>query len=433
MAGDRAGRPDRHRLSGVVAPREDGLINGYDIAIVGAGAAGVGAARRIARSGRSVVLLEAGTHVGGRAQTVDVAGMALDLGCGWLHSGERNPWTAIAAANGFTVDRSEAAWREQYRDLGFSPAEQRHAAAAWEAFQHRLKHAAPASDCAADALEPGNPWNAYAEALSGYINGAGLGRLSIADYLAYDEAASETNWRVREGYGALIAASLPPVPLHLATPVTAIDHRGRGVSLTTRAGTIAARAAIVTVSTAVLAAGSIVFTPAIDEHLHAASHLPLGLADKLFLALADGHGLEPETHLLGNPRSADTGSYYLMPFGRPVIEGFYGGAGAAVIEREELAGAFAFAADELAALLGSGIRAKLRPVAASAWCRTDHIGGSYSHALPGHAASRIELAAPVDGRLFFAGEATHRTDFSTAHGAYESGVRAAEQAIEALS
>ena len=358
--------------------------------------------------------------------------MALDLGCGWLHSGERNPWTAIAEASGFTVDRSESAWRDQYRDLGFSKTEQRDAAAAWQAFQDRLRQDPPASDRAADALDPDGPWNGHAEALSGYINGAGLARLSIADYCAYDEAASETNWRVREGYGTLVAASLPPVPLHLATPVTAIDHRGTRVRLDTRAGTIAARTAIVTVSTAMLAAGTIAFPSAVDDHLHAAACLPLGLADKLFLALAGDHGLEPEKHLLGNPRSAETGSYYLMPFGRPVIEGFFGGAGATMIEREGSAGAFAFAIDELAALFGSAIRTRLRPIAGSAWCRADHIGGSYSHALPGHVGSRATLATPIDDRLFFAGEATHATDFSTAHGAYQSGVRAAEVALKAL-
>jgi monoamine oxidase len=408
------------------------VTTSYDIAIVGAGAAGVGAARRIATSGRSVVVLEAATHVGGRALTINVAGMALDLGCGWLHSGERNPWTTIADASGFTVDRSEAAWRTQYRDLGFTPAEQRAASTAWDAFQHRLEHDPPASDRAADALEPGNRWNAYAQALSGYINGADLEHLSIADYLAYDHAASETNWRVREGYGALVAASLPPVPLHLATRVTAIRHDGRSVRLETRAGTITARAAIITVSTAALTAGAIAFSPAVDDHVHAAACLPLGLADKLFLALADGHGLEPETHLIGDPHDAETGSYYLMPFGRLVVEAFYGGAGAVMIEREGLAGAGAFAIDQLAALLGNDIRRRLRPIAGSAWSRTDHVGGSYSHALPGHAALRATLAAPIDDHLFFAGEATHGTDFSTAHGAYESGMRAAEQALNCL-
>jgi monoamine oxidase len=61
------------------------------------------------------------------------------------------------------------------------------------------------------------------------------------------------------------------------------------------------------------------------------------------------------------------------------------------------------------------------------------VGGAYSHALPGHAAARRELARPFEQRLFFAGEATHHYDFSTAHGAYDSGLRAAEEAIDALA
>ena len=60
------------------------------------------------------------------------------------------------------------------------------------------------------------------------------------------------------------------------------------------------------------------------------------------------------------------------------------------------------------------------------------VGGAYSHALPGHATARKDLALPFEQRLFFAGEATHTDDFSTAHGAYDSGLRAAEEAIAAL-
>ncbi|WP_233222414.1 FAD-dependent oxidoreductase [Allosphingosinicella deserti] len=89
----------------------------------------------------------------------------------------------------------------------------------------------------------------------------------------------------------------------------------------------------------------------------------------------------------------------------------------------------AFAVEELTALFGSGFGARLRPLAASAWGAERLACGSYSHALPGHAAARTILAAPVDDRLFFAGEACSAEDFSTAHGAFEAGVRAAEQAL----
>ena len=95
-----------------------------DVVVVGAGAAGIAAARRLATSGLSAIVLEATGRIGGRAWTCDVAGLHLDLGCGWLHSADRNPWTRVAEAAGFEVDRRTPAWGRQYRDLGFSQAEQ---------------------------------------------------------------------------------------------------------------------------------------------------------------------------------------------------------------------------------------------------------------------------------------------------------------------
>src|SRR5260370_29706362 len=96
------------------------------------------------------------------------------------------------------------------------------------------------------------------------------------------------------------------------------------------------------------------------------------------------------------------------------------------------AAGFAHATDQLAALFGSGVRRSLHPLVASNWSRMTYVGGAYSHALPGHAAARRDLARPFEHRLFFAGEATHANDFSTAHRAHDSGVRAAEAVIAAL-
>ena len=145
-----------------------------DVVIVGAGAAGIAAARRLKTSRLSAIVLEATARVGGRAWTCDVAGLPLDLGCGWLHSADRNPWTGIAEAAGFAVDRRTPAWGKQYCDLGFSQEEQAAARRAFAALQQRMTTAPPASDCAADVLEPEGEWNDYLHAMSGFINGAGL-------------------------------------------------------------------------------------------------------------------------------------------------------------------------------------------------------------------------------------------------------------------
>ena len=404
----------------------------FDVVIVGAGAAGVGAARRLAGTSLSTLLIEASGRVGGRAFTQNIGGMPLDLGCGWLHSAERNPWTQIAEVSGFKIERAAPAWREQYRDLGFTAAEQEEAEKSWQEWRDRLAATPFASDRASDALTQHSRWKAYAQSLSGYVNGAALENLSIADYLAYDRAASENNWRLRDGYGALVAASLPMLPLRLSTPVTAIDHGGKTVRIETRAGALSARAVILTVSTNVLASGAIRFEPALDAKLHAAACLPLGFANKFFLAVDEGAPFEVETHLLGDPRKAETGSYYIRPLGRPVIECFFGGPGARALEQAGVDAAFELAKDELASLFGHGIRPALKALAGMSWGMIDGIGGAYSHALPGESRRRDELAAPLDEKLFFAGEATHSFDFSTAHGAYESGVRAAEEALAAL-
>ncbi len=405
----------------------------FDVLIVGGGAAGIAAARRLAASGISALLLEASARLGGRAWTLDIAGHPIDLGCGWLHSADRNPWTHIAEEAGHALDRSEPAWDTQYRDLGFSPGEQAAAGEAFGGWRGRLEAVAAASDRAADALAEGGVWNAYIRGLVGIISGAKLEALSAADYIAYDLASTSHNWRVPDGYGAVIAGRFPQgATLRLSTPVQAIDLDARGVKAATGEGDVRARCAILTVSTAVLAGGAIKLPSALDSWRHAATLLPLGRNEKLFLEIIGDGPFAAETHVLGNPRDVRSCAYYIRPFGRPLIECYLGADAARIVEEDGPVAAYAHALDELAALFGPDVRGHLRPLVASSWGRTSHIGGAYSYALPGHAAARLELARPYDERLFFAGEATHPHDFSTAQGAYESGVRAADEAMAAL-
>lgn len=404
-----------------------------DIAIVGGGAAGVGAARRLARSGHSVLLLEASGHLGGRASTQRLRGLDLDLGCGWLHSADRNAWTQIATDAGLLIDRNPPAWGTQFRNLGFPPEEQAEAHHAFGAWMERMTGHPPASDCAADALEPDRKWHPYIRAIAAFISGARLEQLSVADYMAYDEASTEANWRLHAGYGTLIARSLPDdIPVRLAMPVEAIALTPGGIDVQTSAGTLKARAGILTVSTQVLSGDSLHLPAELEEWREAARQLPLGHNEKLFLEVTGSNPFEPETQVYGNPRDVRTGAYYIRPFGWPIIEGFFGGEAADVIRDGGPAAGFAHALDQLVSLFGAEVRKALKPLVVSSWSRMDRIGGAYSAALPGQSAARSRLARPFDQRLFFAGEATSVSDYSTAHGAHDSGVRAAEEVLAAL-
>jgi monoamine oxidase len=263
------------------------------------------------------------------------------------------------------------------------------------------------------------------------VSGAELDRISLHDSRRYRVRGPD--WRVVEGHGRTVTRFGAGLPIALDAAVARIDHGGAGrVRLETARGALRARAAIVTVSTDVLAAGMIRFDPPLPDKIAAAVCLPLGLANKVFLHLDDPGDLPKDGHLLGDPKRAETGAYHLRPFGRPAIECYFGGGLARRLEAAGAEAAAAFALDELAALLGEGFRRRARLLAATAWGQEPAIRGSYAYARPGAAGSRAALAAPVEGRLFFAGEATSPSAFSTAWGAYDSGVRAAEEALAAL-
>ncbi|TMJ03471.1 MAG: FAD-dependent oxidoreductase [Alphaproteobacteria bacterium] len=401
------------------------------VVVIGAGAAGVAAARRLADARVPAVLMEARGRVGGRAWTRHVGDLALDLGCGWLHSADENELAAMAPQLGFPVDGSPPPWSRPAYDGNFSAAEQKDYWAAWERFYARVDAAAaeerdrPMSDC----FEAGCRWNAMLGAMITYINGAEAEKISLREYALYHD--SGVNRRVRKGYGALIEAYAAGLDIHLDSPVTLVDHSGARLRIVTPRGDIAARAAVIAVPPGVMANETLRFAPALTGKLDAAQ-LPLGVADKVFLRLARADDLPSDTRLAGSTTTRETGSYTLRPFGRPVIEGYFGGEFARSLEHEGDRALAAFAIEQIANALGSGMRARLQPIAASAWARDPFSLGSYSYGNPGARAMRAALAAPVAGRLFFAGEHCSAADFSTAHGAYRSGVTAADEAIKVL-
>jgi monoamine oxidase len=410
------------------------LPSNVDVAIIGAGAAGLGAANALKDSGLSVIVLEARDRVGGRAHTILAASdVVFDVGCGWLHSADENSFVPIAGQLGFELNKDLPPWRERAYGKAFPQEDRAEFIHALDEFYDRAERAAGEAERtgrdppASLSLEPGNRWNPMIDAISTYVNGVELDRVSILDMDAYED--TNINWRVRRGYGALVAAYGAACPLALNAQVTLIDHSGKRVRIETSRGTLTADKVIVTVPTSLIADEAIRFHPALPEKVEAARGLPLGLADKVTLALAEPEVLPKEGNLRAATMRTEMGTYHLRPFGQPCIEGFFGGRFARALE-DAGNGAIAVAAiDEIVSFIGNDFRRKLSPLAESRWAHDPFARGSYSHALPGHAGDRAVLAAPVDRRLFFAGEATSPHFFSTAHGARDSGERAAREVL----
>jgi monoamine oxidase len=410
------------------------LPSDVDVAVIGAGAAGIGAARRLREAGTaSIVVLEARERVGGRVHTIAPAGFPLDRGAEWLHSADRNPLSPIAQHLGFSVHRRPPEWTTRLRRSGETIETEQEWIATREAQSRARRRAAaePVDRSLATLLSPGGRWNKLLDATSTWGNGAELERVSVKDYVRYED--SGTNWRLAEGYGRLFQTLAEGLPVACKSVVSRVDHRGLVIRIETARGTVTASRAIVTVPTSIIAGEIIRFEPPLLDKLAAAASLPLGVDDKLFISLEGPlPDVEHDTYLVGSTTSRETMSYQVRPLDRPAIYCFFGGRFAAALEREGQEAMFSFAADELARLLGSAIRKRMAPLASTAWLQDPWSRGSYSFALPGHAHDRAVLAAPVDDRVFFAGEACSPNFFSTAHGAWLSGISAAEAALASL-
>jgi monoamine oxidase len=405
-----------------------------DVVVIGGGAAGIAAAKRLAQTSIRCLLVEARPRLGGRAWTVrDRDGHGLDLGCGWLHSAERNPWTGVARQEGFAIDETPPPWRNRPLDASLSRSEHSAFRQAIDEFYARLEDAAQSETDgpASTLLDPSNRWNPMLDAMSTYISGAELDRVSLKDLDNY--YSTDLNWRVVEGYGTLISAYGANLPAMLDCPVGGIDHSGKRLKIQTGNGSITADQIITTVPSSVLAAEQIRFNPAIPDKIEAAHSLPLGHDDKLFISLEGAEEFPASARLFAHTDRAATAGYHIRPFGWPMIEAYFGGACAAELESGGEAAFFDFAVAELVGVLGSEFAKRLKPIRVHCWGTDPYARGAYSFARPGYADRRAVLAEPVDSRLFFAGEACSLHDFSTAHGGYFTGVAAAEAVIAARS
>jgi monoamine oxidase len=169
----------------------------------------------------------------------------------------------------------------------------------------------------------------------------------------------------------------------------------------------------------------------LPQKTEAARGLPLGLDAKLFLALENAEEFEQDTRIFGSTDRVGAAMYHMRPFGRPQIEAYFGGRNAWDLESGGKAAFLDFAQSDLGRLLGGAFKRRVKLIGIHLWGADPYSRGAYSYALPGKAGCRAVLAAAVDDRLFFAGEACSKNDFSTAQGGYLTGVAAADQVIAA--
>lgn len=419
--------------SGLRAQPSGSGASQVDVVIIGAGAAGIAAARRIAAAGRSAVVLEAKGRPGGRCVTDTVTfGTPIDLGAHWIHASDDNPLVPLARAAGFTLhDDSE---RPRLVIKGRNPRE-----GEWEAFASALTRTQRAildageagREVALSEVVPGDlrDWRPTIEFLKGpWDSGKEMNEISCVDHY---NALETQDLFCRQGFGAILARLADGMAIRLSTAATRIDWSGRGVSVETPAGTIRGRAAIVTVSTAVLASGAIRFAPAIPKRqLDAIQALSCGAYEHLIVHLPDNPmEARPDQAFMVKADTSATARALARIGGSDWWYLDIGGRFARDLATAGQAAMKAFAAEFIGNEFGPHARRAMGDVHVTSWSTDPFIRGAWSVAGPGATAQRLRLAEPVGQRILFAGEATDEGLWGTVGGAWASGERAADQAL----
>ncbi len=421
----------------LAAGRRRAFAADADVVIVGAGAAGIAAAKALRAAGRSFVIVEARDRIGGRAFTDTTLGISYDAGAQFIHWAERNPWFGIARDLG--VPLADDDWRGG----GFkvfsggkpmSDADRMRRRGTFGLLEQRLDQFArdaPDTSVAAAVADLGP--DLAPVAASGLLLSLGedANRISVRDY---QRLWSGDDYIVPSGYGALVARYGGDLGVRTGIAVTTIRWDGLGVAVETAQGTIRGRAAIVTVPVGVLKAGDIRFVPDLPaETRDALDGLGMGALTKLALRVeGDRFGLVPGAALM---EAGDPGRMMMIemfPDGRDLAIAMCGGDHARELSELGSAGATAHVTDLLASMIGGDVRQRITGSSFPAWWTDPWSKGSYSICKPGRPEARDELARPIGGRIWIAGEATAGGGAMTVGGASLAGLAAARDAIAAI-
>jgi monoamine oxidase len=433
-----AGGPAVAQPGRVLPGRQPGSF--VDVIVIGAGAAGIAAARRLAAARLQVAVVEAAPRLGGRCITDTTSfDVPFDRGAHWLHMPEINPMAKLSAMPGIDIYRAPAGQRirigRRYAREGemeeYLSSFVRATTAIGDAARGRVD-----VSCAQALPKDLGEWRSTIEFVLGPF---GCGK-DLTDISAMDFARSaerDVDAFCRQGLGTFVSRLAAAIPVQLSTRVTRVNYGERfGCEVITAArGQLRSRAVIVTVSTNILASGRIAFDPDLPKrHLDAAAGLKLGSYDHIALEIP------------GNPFELRADEMVFEKSSGPRTAALLGNTGGSTLCIVDVAGAFgrdlaakgeqemiAFALDWLSGLYGAAVKNSVKRSMTTRWNQEPTTLGAFSAAAPGSQGARRVLTEPVRNRLWFAGEAVHETLWGTVGGAWESGDRAAASVVRSLT
>lgn len=406
-----------------------------DIVVIGAGAAGIAAARRIQAAGRKVIVVEASDRIGGRCLTdISTFEVPFDRGARWLHNPDTNSIIKLARAAGLDIATAPSGQKIRIGRRNARAGETEEFLATLVRANRAIDDAARRADIACAAALPKDlgDWAGTIE----FALGAGFSGKDLKDFSALDKVRAADRSAVfacRQGMGTLMAKLGGEIPVSLSTPASRIAWSNRDVSVETPSGKIVARAAVLTVSSNVLTAGAIKFAPDIPKRaLDAAAKLSLGSYDHIALQLPGNPlGLARDDVLIEQSTSNRTALLLANIGGSSLCSIDVAGSFGRELSAAGEAAMVAFAREWLTKLFGSDVAAAVKKTSATRWNASPYVLGATSAAAPGGQASRKILTEPI-GAMFLAGEATHETLWGTVDGAWESGERAADAALRRI-
>jgi monoamine oxidase len=408
-----------------------------DVVIVGAGAAGIAAASRVAAAKKRFALIEASDRIGGRCITETVTfGVPFDRGAHWIHMPDINPVAQLAAKAGVDFYGAPPGQKVRIGRRYARESEMEDYLASLVRAKRAIDEASRKGDGSCQQALPKDlgDWQRTIEFnLGPWSCGKELSDVSSVDFARSAERDIDAFCRI--GFGGMLARLADGIDVQLSTPVTRIGWGGKsGVEVETARGKFTARAVIVTVSNGVLNAGRIKFTPDLPRRqLDAAAKLSLGSYDHIVLELPGNPlGLQRDELLFEKSQDMRTAGVLANVSGSTLcmvdVAGKFGRELAAQGEPAMVA----FALEWLGGLYGADLKKAVSRKAATRWNNEPWTLGAFSAAAPGAQSARKIMMEPLNTRLWFAGEATHETLWGTVGGAWESGDRAASEVVKRL-